>query len=91
MRKTSLKLLLVMVIVLLTLNSCEKFGVMPTSKTYWIVTKIEINKENTAFFYVTPTYHGDLSVSNTWFCDSVNAFEVGDTLSFAKHTMVETK
>jgi len=62
-------------------SSCDGKG-MPTTKTTFTVEKIELNEKNTATYLLRPNEHGDLNVGNTWICDSINAFKVGDTLSF---------
>jgi hypothetical protein len=62
-------------------SSCDEKGI-PTTKTTFTVEKIELNKKNTATYLLKPNEHGDLNVGSTWICDSINAFKVGDTLSF---------
>ena len=62
-------------------SSCEGKG-MPTTKTTFTVEQIELNEKNTATYLLIPNEHGDLNVGSTWICDSINAFKVGDTLSF---------
>jgi len=70
------------VLLAVVLVSCEDGKGMPEIKTTFTVEKIELNKKNTAIYLLKPNEHGDLNVGRSWICDSINAFKVGDTLSF---------
>ena len=63
------------------LTSCSDKGI-PNVKTTFTVKKIELTKKNMALYLLTPNEHGDLNTGSSWICDSINAFKVGDTLSF---------
>lgn len=50
----------------------------------WIVDKIENESKTTSTYFARSTDTTNLAESNTWFADKVGAFQVGDTLIFAK-------
>ena len=50
----------------------------------WIVNKIEHESKTTSTYFARSTDTTDLAENNTWFADKVGAFQVGDTLIFAK-------
>ena len=50
----------------------------------WIVNKIEHESKTTSTYFARTTDTTELAGNNTWFADKVGAFQVGDTLIFAK-------
>lgn len=78
MRKISL------ILVSVLLFSCGENNFKNKGRSTWIVDKIENESQTTSTYFAKTTDTTDLAEYNTWFTDSVGAFQVGDTLSFAK-------
>jgi hypothetical protein len=71
-----------MLVVLISSCGESKFPEMPSK---FVVEQIKPNKtKGTSIYLVSPIEKKDLNMSNTWFVDSVGAFNAGDTISF-KH------
>ena len=78
MRKISL------ILVSVLLFSCGENNFKNKGRSTWIVDKIENGSKTTSIYFATSTDTTNLAESNTWFADKVGAFQVGDTLIFAK-------
>ena len=77
-----MSILLILVSVLLF--SCGENNFKNKGRSTWIVDKIESGSKTTSIYFATSTDTTNLAESSTWFADKVGAFQVGDTLIFAK-------
>ena len=73
-----------LILVSVLLFSCGENNFKNKGRSTWIVDKIENESQTTSTYFARTTDTTDLAEYNTWFTDSVGAFQVGDTLSFTK-------
>lgn len=79
-----MKKLISIIVIGVMFTSCEEGSFKNKKPSSWVVSKIKIESKTTAIYYVKSTDTTDLNESNTWFADSVRAFQVGDTLKLSK-------
>ena len=70
-------------------NDTKRFALdpsnFPNTPTIWKIDKIEFNTNSTSLYHIIPRNEQfNLNVEDTWFCDSIGRFIVGDTLKFIK-------
>ena len=73
-----------LILVSVLLFSCGENTFKNKGRSTWIVDKIEHESKTTSTYFARSTDTTDLAENNTWFADKVGAFQVGDTLIFAK-------
>ena len=75
------KVILVLAVFLLTV-SCRENDFKNKGQSTWVISTIKNQSSTTSIYYVLSTDTTDLAENNTWFTDSIGAFQVGDTLIF---------
>lgn len=68
------------------LTSCDNnMPYYPKTQSKWFVARIQSNQSNTSLnlYLAYPINEEDLNQSETWFTDSANKFNIGDTLIFS--------
>jgi len=80
-----INIIVLFVILIVVQFSCRE-DEYPETTTKFIVHKIVLNKKRGMdIYYAVPIERKDLNLNSTWFVDSVDKFNVGDTLSFHLH------
>ena len=66
----------------MTMLSCDTS--FPNTQSTWVVSKIEYQREFMSTYFLITTDNTNLNVGSTWMMDSIDKFEVGDTVVFSK-------
>lgn len=77
------KVISILTVCLLTV-SCAGDDFKNKGQSTWIVGRIANESRTTSTYFAKTTDTTDLAENNTWFADSIGAFQVGDTLIFAR-------
>ena len=75
-------IILLCVMLVMTMLSCDTS--FPNTQSTWVVSKIEYQREFMSTYFLITTDNTNLNVGSTWMMDSIDKFEVGDTVVFSK-------
>lgn len=78
-----MKKVIILTVCLLTV-SCAEDDYKNKGQSTWVVDIIKNQSATTSVYYAVSTDTTNLAENNTWFSDSIGAFQVGDTLIFAR-------